>query len=68
MFQIRHRVCHQSSRGLRRFVAGLIQNKRFDAAIVDCDGTTAQGWYDIWYDILLKLSDNPYLHPTVCKT
>ena len=29
---------------------------------VDCDGTTAQGWYDIWYDLLLKLSDNPYLH------
>ena len=43
MFQIRHRVCHQSSRGLRRFVAGLIQNKRFDAAIVAFHAIVIEG-------------------------
>ena len=29
---------------------------------VDCDGSSTQEWYDIWYDLLLQLSDNPYLH------
>ena len=33
---------------------------------IDCDDTSAQDWYDIWYDLLLQLSDNPYLH--LCKT
>ena len=27
-----------------------------------CDGTDTQGWYVIWYDILIQVMNNPYLH------
>ena len=29
---------------------------------VKCDGTDAQGWYNIWYDLLLQLMNNSYVH------
>jgi len=27
-----------------------------------CDGNDAEGWFLIWYDLVIQVMNNPYLH------